>query len=194
MSAITSTTILRSVLFPCLALLLLAGCATTPRGLPPIDTVDQLDVDRFQGQWYVIANIPYFAERGNVASRVIYRERSDGRMDDLYYYRKAFDEEEKSMEGLAWIPDPARPGELKTRFFWPFTFDYLVIKLDPDYRYLAVAHPSRRYAWIMAREPEIPDEVFQDYLAAFSQQGYDASRILKVPQKPDQLGQPGFQG
>ncbi|MFK7954842.1 MAG: lipocalin family protein [Lysobacterales bacterium] len=176
-----------------LAALLLTGCASAPRGLNPITVVDELSMERYDGQWYVIANIPYFFERDNVAPRVVFRERDDGRFDDLYFYRKKFGGEEKTMEGVAWVPDDAQPGRLKTRFVWPFTFDYLVIKLDPEYRYVAIAHPSRKYGWIMAREAQMPDAVYQEYLQAFALQGYATDKLLKIPQLPQQLGQEGFQ-
>ena len=105
-----------------IAALMLSACASIPPGLGPIQTVDELDVERYQGQWYVIANIPYFAERGKVRPRVIYQPRDDGRMDDLYFYRKDFGEPEKSMEGVAWIPDSSQPGVWKTRFRLPASF------------------------------------------------------------------------
>ena len=36
----------------------LAGCAAAQR--PPIHTVPYVDLQRFMGAWYVIANIPTF--------------------------------------------------------------------------------------------------------------------------------------
>ena len=36
---------------------------------------------------------------------------------------------------------------------WPISGDYEVVALDPDYRWSLVGHPSRDYAWILAREP-----------------------------------------
>ena len=38
------------------SLLLLAGCV----GQPPMPTVESVDLKRFMGDWYVIANIPTF--------------------------------------------------------------------------------------------------------------------------------------
>jgi apolipoprotein D and lipocalin family protein len=43
----------------------LAGCAPDPHPLPLASNVD---MSRYAGRWYVIANIPYFAENGNVGS------------------------------------------------------------------------------------------------------------------------------
>ena len=83
---------------------ILTACAVGggPRsGLPPLERVAVVDAGRFAGQWYVIANIPYAAERGRVGGRVIYRQRADGRFDDLYYSREqSFDAPAELLEGL----------------------------------------------------------------------------------------------
>ncbi|MEM9305596.1 MAG: lipocalin family protein [Pseudomonadota bacterium] len=175
--------------------LLLGACASTGGGKPPLQTVESLDIDRYLGQWYVIANIPYFAERGNVAPRVIYAAReNDDKMDDLYYYREAFGEEEEMMKGVAWVKDERTNAYWKTRFYWPFTFDYYVLAITDDYDVVAVGHPSREYAWIMAREQTVGDADYQAMIDEFARQGWDTSLILKIPQFPEQQGQPGFQG
>ena len=40
---------------------LMGACAAER---PELDTVDYVDLDRFMGDWYVIANIPTFVEKG----------------------------------------------------------------------------------------------------------------------------------
>ena len=175
------------------AVLLLSGCALlAPKA--PIETVDSVDLDRYMGQWYVIANIPYFGERGNVAGRAIYRQRDDGRMDDIYIYKKGdFDAPDERLEGVAWVVDEASRAEWKVRFYWPLAFGYHIVGLDEDYQWSMVGHPTRNYAWIMARNPTMDDELYQSLLARFEALGYDSTRLLKVPQLPEQVGQPGFQ-
>ncbi|MBC7962021.1 MAG: lipocalin family protein, partial [Steroidobacteraceae bacterium] len=42
-----------------IALLLAAGCSAS---LPPLKTVEKVDIVRFMGPWYVIACIPTFIE------------------------------------------------------------------------------------------------------------------------------------
>ncbi len=173
-----------------LLMALLTGCASRP----PLETVETVDLDRYLGQWYVIANIPYFGERGNVAGRAIYQMRADGRMDDIYLYRKGdFAAPERRMEGVAWVVDAESQARWKVRFYWPFTFDYYIVGLDDDYQWSMVGHPSRRYAWIMAREPRLDEALYRELLSRFEALGFDATRLQKVPQFPEQIGQPGFQ-
>ena len=44
-----------------LSLLLISSCRSVPN-LPPIGTVASVDLTRFAGDWFVIANIPTFIE------------------------------------------------------------------------------------------------------------------------------------
>lgn len=175
------------------AVLVLSGCALlAPK--EPLPTVESVDLDRYMGQWYVIANIPYFGERGNVAGRAIYRQRDDGRMDDIYIYKKGdFDAPDERLEGVAWVVDERSRAEWKVRFYWPLSFGYYIVGLDEDYQWSMVGHPTRNYAWIMAREPTMDEALYARLLARFEALGYDASELQKVPQLPEQVGEPGFQ-
>ena len=175
------------------ALLVLSGCALlAPKA--PLPTVESVDLDRYMGQWYVIANIPYFGERGNVAGRAIYRQRDDGRMDDIYIYKKGdFDAPDERLEGVAWVVNERTRAEWKVRFYWPLSFGYHIVGLDEDYQWSMVGHPTRNYAWIMAREPTMDEALYARLLARFEALGYDASKLQKVPQLPEQVGEPGFQ-
>ena len=176
-----------------LMVLALTGCAAL-RSTEPLATVESVDLDRYMGEWYVIANIPYFGERGNVGGRAIYRPRDDGRMDDIYLYHKGdFDSPERQLEGVAWVVDEDTNARWKVRFYWPFTFDYYIVALDENYQWSLVGHPSRRYAWVMAREPRMDEDLYVRLLEKFDALGFDSDELKKVPQFPEQIGQPGFQ-
>ena len=44
-----------------IAALAVAGCSSVPR--PPVPVVQHVDLERFMGDWYVIASIPTYIER-----------------------------------------------------------------------------------------------------------------------------------
>lgn len=162
--------------------LLLVGCASTG-GKPPLRTVPRVDLDRYLGRWYVIANIPYILEKGKVASYDTYGIRPDGRLQNDFTFRKgSFDAPEQTWKGVAWVHDSTTNAEWRVQFIWPFRVTYLVIDLDPDYRWAVVGHPSRNYLWVLARERTLPDDVYRGILARAAAQGYDAARITLVPQ------------
>ena len=57
--------------------LALTACRST---LPVLDVVDEVDLDRYAGQWYEIASFPQRFQRGCVASQAHYTPMEDGRI------------------------------------------------------------------------------------------------------------------
>ena len=195
------TAVLRALLGA--ALLLLAGCAGTP--LPdqepelefeedlPLNPVPYVDLDRYLGRWYIIANIPYFAESGNVAVYVEYSMRKDGIIADRYTAQDRFDLPPFTKDGKIEVTNPVNNAEGRISFLPPIWQDYAVLYIDADYRHTVIGHPSRNYCWIFSREPRMSDAVYQEALAALKANGFDVSRVFKIPQLPEDIGQPGFQ-
>ncbi len=186
---------------PAIVLLLgvaVAGCASSTQKVPAVPVASraevQVDLPRYMGRWYVIANIPYSAEAGKVGAYTEYRLREDGRIDDFYYaHNDSFDQGIELTEAVAWVEDPTSNARWKVRDSWLFTTDHLILYVSDDYRYALAGHPSRDYAWIFAREPDIPEWTYAGLLARLAEQHYDVSRLRRVPQTPEQVGQPGFQ-
>ena len=163
-----------------MAMLALSGCATPQ---PPLRTVPRVDLNRYLGNWYVIANIPYFLEKGKVASYDTYALRSDGRMDNTFTFRKGtLDAPEKSWHGVAWVVNHDSNSEWKVRFLWPFTATYLVLELDPDYQWAVVGTPGRDLLWVLARQRHLETPTYQGILHRIEAQGYDTNRLALVPQ------------
>ena len=152
--------------------------------LPPLEVVDQVDLDRYLGQWYEIASFPQRFQRGCVASTAHYARRDDGRIRVENACRDgSFDAEWRRAEGVAWVTDPDESNaKLKVQFFWPFRGDYWIIELDPDYRYAVVGHPSRDYLWILSRTRAMDRRVYEELLARIAAHGFDPDRLSLTPQ------------
>ena len=158
----------------------------TPLGTLP--TVRHVDLPRYMGDWRVIANIPYFAEKGCIDSIETYAARSDGRIDNIFTFRKgSFAAKQSQVRAIAWVHDKETNAEWRIRFFRLIMAKYLVLDLDPEYRWTVVGHPSRKYGWIMAREKTLPDSTYRGILDRLAKQGYDPGAFVKVPQLPEQL-------
>ena len=67
---------------------------------------------------------------------------------------------------------------------WWFVFggDYVIVGLDPDYQWALVAHPSRKYGWILARTPSLPPALLVDLGARLSAQEYDRCEFVLTAQ------------
>jgi apolipoprotein D and lipocalin family protein len=188
----------------CLAALVAASAALTgactngptnpnPRADAPLQTVP-VDLPRYMGRWYVIANIPYFAERGFVGSYAQWTLRDDGRIDDAYIGRKGSFEQPESHYQFLDTPVPGSGnGEWRVQPFWPVHVTQLTLYVDPGYRYTLLGYPGKGLGWVFSREPQMSDETYRALLARFDEMGYDTSRFRRVPQSPDQIEAPGFQ-
>lgn len=185
----------RAFLMACAAsALAMTGCTSgppnpNPRADLPLQSVP-VDLPRYMGRWYVIANIPYFAERGFVASRAEWTLRSDGRIDDVFIGRKGgFDGPEKRYQFLDTVKPGSNGGEWSVRLFWPIHVTQITLYVDPDYRYTILGYPGKNLGWIFARQPQISEEDYRALLARLDAMGYDTSRFQRVPQVPGQIGQ-----
>lgn len=165
-----------------MALILLAGCASAPlRDTPGMQAAAHVDRAKFLGNWYIIANIPYFAERGKVATRVQYVKRDDGRVDDLYYFRKRLDGPEQHWSGVAW-PLDEHAVRWKARFVWPFSTEFWVVDVDTDYQVALIATPDAKLAWIYARTPTLNAERMEQATRRLAEFGVDTNALVPIPQ------------
>ena len=69
------------------------------------------------------------------------------------------------------------------QFLWPFKSDYRIAYLNEDYSQTVIAREKRDYVWIMARQPRMPDADYRRLLALLAREGYDVTKIQKVPQR-----------
>ncbi len=158
----------------------LAGCAAAP----PLPTVERVDLPRFMGDWYVIANIPTAIEKGAYNAVETYRLDDDGTIATTFTFRKGgFDGPQKTYNPRGFVRDTTTNATWGMQFVWPIKAEYLIIQLDEDYTRTVIGRSKRDYVWIMAREPTIPEADYQSILARLDDQGYDTSRIEKVPQR-----------
>ncbi len=159
---------------------LLAGCSSTP----PLPVVPRVDLPRFMGDWYVIAAIPTRIERDAYDAVESYRLGEDGRIYTTFTFRQGgFDGPLRRYEPVGFV-DPGSHGAVwGMRFVWPIRADYRVMYLDEDYRQTIIARQKRDYAWIMARQPQIPEADYQQLVTKLAEAGYDVTRLRRVPQR-----------
>lgn len=163
----------------------LAGCGST--GKPPLPPVEPFELERFMGDWYVIASIATWFERDAFAAVETYRLRegsSPPEVDVLFRFRRgSFEAPVKTMESTGFV-EPEQPSQWDIQFFWPLRLDYRVIHIDPEYRFTVIGRRARDYVWMMARSPEIEPEDYEDLVEVVREAGYDVDALRRVPQRP----------
>jgi apolipoprotein D and lipocalin family protein len=161
--------------------LLLTGCQAS---LPPIEPVDYVDLPRFMGDWYVIANIPTWLEQGAHNAVESYRLDDDGSIATTFTFRAdAFDGPEKRYTPRGFVRDTESNAVWGMQFVWPFKGDYRVIHLTDDYSVTVIGRNKRDYVWLMAREPELSPERYAEAVEVIAAAGYDVSLLERVPQQ-----------
>jgi apolipoprotein D and lipocalin family protein len=148
--------------------------------------VKNIDIEAFSGDWYVVANIPTFLEKGAHNAIERYSLREDGDLDINFTYRKGSAQgEKKTFTGRMFVHHDNPSADWQVQFFWPVKFTYLVLDLAPDYRYTVIGVPNRKYVWIMSRTPSIEENDMQRILTRLAKLGYDTRKIQKVQQHWD---------
>ena len=163
------------------ALIALTGCAA--KGVE-METVDHVELDRFMGPWYVIANIPTFLEKGAHNAVETYTLNDDGSIATNFKFRAdSFDGKEKEYNPKAFVTNTETNALWGMRFVWPIKADYRIVYLDEGYTQTIVARQKRDYVWIMARTPTISDADYDRLVSTVEGLGYDISKLVRVPQR-----------
>lgn len=148
---------------------------------PPLEVVDSVDLKRYIGKWYEIASYPAWFQKGCTASTAEYSMLPDGKIRVINSCRKdSLDGKLKQSEGKAEVVDTTTNAKLKVWFFWPFKGNYWIIDLDPDYQWVVVGEPKRKYLWILSRTPRMDEILYRDILSRLPQKGYDTFRLRKT--------------
>ena len=154
--------------------------------MPTIKTVDYVDLEKFSGNWYVIANIPTFIEKNAYNAVESYKLDDDGTIATTFTFNKGgFDGPKKTYNPRGFVWDKKSNAVWGMQFLWPIKAEYLVIYLDKDYSNVIIGRSKLDYVWIMSRKPQIPDAEYKKLIEFLKKVGYDTDKIQKVPQKWD---------
>ena len=167
----------------------LPGCSS----YPPLPTVESVDLQRFMGDWYVIAHIPASSEANAFNGVESYALEADGGIATTYSFRDgAFDGPIEVMKPNAVVWNKKTNAAWGMQFFWPLRFEYLITYLDEDYTTTIIGRSPRDYAWVMARSPDVSDEKYSELVAELERQGYDKSKLRRVPHRWPDPQHPAF--
>ena len=154
------------------------GCQT----MKPIHTLESVDLERFMGDWYVIASIPTFIEKDAYNAVESYRLDKDGTVATTFRFNKgSLDGPEKVYNPRGFIRDTNSNAVWGMQFIWPFKAEYRIIFLKDDYSQTVIGRTKRDYVWIMARDKEIPPADYEEILNFLRSQDYDLTNLRRVP-------------
>jgi apolipoprotein D and lipocalin family protein len=159
---------------------LISSCSRT---YMPLDTVPDVDLNKYEGRWYEIAAMPQRYEKGCHCVYAEYKQNPEGYVEVHNYCRKGGpDGEEKSVQGKAFPVKGSENSKLKVQFFWPFRGDYWILELDPDYQHVLVGSPDRESLWILSRTPKLDEAVYNLMVQQAKSKGFPIDQLEKMDQ------------
>ena len=165
-----------------LALASVANACTTHQPMPVVESVD---LERFMGDWYVIANIPTFLEKDAYNPVESYRLEDDGTIATTFTFNKgSLEGELKQYHPRGFVTDTQTNAVWGMQFIWPIKADYRIVYLDDDYEETIIGRNARDYVWIMSRKASISDEKYQFLVEEVGRLGYDLDGLRKAVHGP----------
>jgi len=143
-------------------------------------SVPYVDMDKFSGDWYVIALIPTIFEKDASNGIENYSLDDKGHIRVKYTYNKGG--KDKVMYQKGWIYNTQTNAEWRVRPLWPLKLPYFILELDDNYSYTVIGTNNYDYLWIMARTPQIDHELLDDIINKAVDRGYDRDKIVLMNQ------------
>ena len=154
-----------------------SGCSSQQS----LTTVDYVDIERFMGDWYVIANIPTYFERDAYNPLESYRLDTDGSIATKFSFNAgSFDGEKKVYQPRAFITEPATNAVWGMQFIWPIKADYRIVYLDDDYQTTVIGRNNLDYVWIMSRSPQMTEQLYAELERFVGALGYDPRLLIRA--------------
>ena len=144
-----------------------------------MNTVANLDLTRFMGDWHVLADIETPFDRNAVEPLETYKLAPGGVVETTYSYREGSPEgplRERNLKAFVSAESPAIWG---MQIFWPVKAEYRVVYLDAAYQTTIIGRTKRDFVWVMARTPAIDPETFETLMKTVHSLVYDLS-LLRI--------------
>jgi len=147
----------------------------------PLPTVASVDLTRYSGAWYEIALLPNRFQKQCVADTQAHYRLDGERVEVINRCRLASGAVDRT-KGHAKTVDGSGNARLRVSFFWPFYGDYWVLDLDPEYRQVLIGTPSRDYAWVLSRTPQMDEATLNRLLDRAQALGFKREAFQRTPQ------------
>jgi apolipoprotein D and lipocalin family protein len=145
----------------------------------PLNVYPNVNLEKYLGEWYEIARIPYKYEKGCYNTKAIYSKSNDGSIKILNICNKgSVDGELSTVEGKAYVVDKETNARLKVQFQWPFKGDYCILDVGKDYEYALVGSHDRNHLWILSRSHKINGNSLKKLKNIATREGFDVERLL----------------
>lgn len=141
-----------------------------------METVKQVELNRYLGKWYQVVFIP-----NSFQSMCVADTQAEYQLDDkdvrVINRCRTKDGSIEQANGTAKLVDNSNNAKLRVSFFRPFYGNYWVLDLDANYQWVLVGEPGRKYGWILARTPQLDPAIQKLILDKAETLGYQRSQF-----------------
>jgi apolipoprotein D and lipocalin family protein len=150
-----------------------------------LQTVPNVDLKKYCGKWYEIASFPQRFQKGCHCTTAEYTlTEKDYVIVENRCNKDSLTGRQSYIKGKAFVDKNTGNAKLQVQFFWPFKGKYWIIDLADDYSYAVVGHPNRQYLWILSREPQMNEVIYDQILSRLKEKGFDLTKIQKTKHLP----------
>lgn len=153
-----------------------------------LKVVPEVDLQRYMGTWYEIARLTFKYQSQCISDvTATYSLLEDGKVQVINRCR---DENGELSEAVGVARRATRDGpnsKLEVRFapawlsWLPMVWgDYWIMVLAPDYSYVAIGGPDRKYMWVLSRTASMDEAVLQQILEQVKGNGYDITGLIRT--------------
>ncbi len=151
-----------------------------------LDSVENLDLERYMGKWYEIAKIPMSYEPEMIDPVAEY-SLSEGKIRfENTGYLKASPSKKIKLTGTSESVDPIHHSKLSVQLSPEGRSPagkYWIFEVGADYEYAVVGTPERTRFRILSRTPDLDRELYEDILSRFGVWGFDTSKVVQNIQR-----------
>jgi len=161
---------------------LLGGAAFCLSGDSDIQPV-KIDLSKYMGTWRVIACTDNAVEKKFADATETYSLVGVKHVDVVFKWRDdTLSGPVKTHEFRGRILNHPSHGIWKMKLFPFFSVTYIIVDVAPDYSWASVAHPSKKFGWLLARASRLPEETVSRFRRHLANLGYDPEKFILVPQ------------
>jgi apolipoprotein D and lipocalin family protein len=159
-----------------LIVLMMISCQSTKNSILPIEG---FELNRYLGTWHEIVRLPHRFEKNLIDVTAEYQILDENRIKVINRGYNTKKEKWSQSTGVAKFKGDENIGELRVSFFRPFYGAYKIIELDKEnYSWVMITSSNYNYFWILAREPQMSQQVLEELIEKAKEYGFDISKFI----------------
>lgn len=150
----------------------------------PLNSCSDVDMSKIMGTWYEIGRLDTFIqdELYNTSHTfTMSHDKPNCFKVVISGNVKSMDGDRKSFEGSGCMK-AGTSGRMDIEFLWPFKVEYVIMDMSSDNKCMLIGTDSRRYAWMLCREPMMSDDIRKDMMKKLDSMGFDISKMYMTKQ------------